>query len=61
MEEAERNGAPLPVTQIVSGYYAELSANGHGRNDTSSLIRRLTKARARGRSFHEDAYKWRGT
>ena len=45
MEEAERNGAPLPVTQIVAGYYAELSANGHGRNDTSSLIRRLTKAR----------------
>ncbi|MGB2163820.1 MAG: NAD(P)-dependent oxidoreductase [Candidatus Puniceispirillaceae bacterium] len=44
MEEAERNGAPLPVTQIVAGYYAELSANGHGRNDTSSLIRRLTKA-----------------
>jgi 3-hydroxyisobutyrate dehydrogenase len=45
MEEAERNGAPLPVTQIVAGYYAELSANGHGRNDTSSLIRRLTKSR----------------
>ena len=45
MEEAERNGAPLPVTQIVAEYYAELSANGHGRNDTSSLIRRLTKAR----------------
>ena len=45
IEEAERNGAPLPVTQIVAGYYAELSANGHGRNDTSSLIRRLTKAR----------------
>ena len=45
IEEAERNGAPLPVTQIVAGYYAELSANGHGRDDTSSLIRRLTKAR----------------
>ena len=45
IEEAERNGASLPVTQIVAGYYAELSANGHGRNDTSSLIRRLTKAR----------------
>jgi len=45
MEEAERNGAPLPVTQIVAGYYAELSANGHGRDDTSSLIRRLTKVR----------------
>ena len=40
--EAERNGAPLPVTKIVAGYYAELSAAGHGRNDTSSLIRRLS-------------------
>ena len=43
IEEAKRNGAPLPVTEIVAGYYAELSANGHGRNDTSSLIRRLAK------------------
>ncbi|MEL0062132.1 MAG: NAD(P)-dependent oxidoreductase [Candidatus Puniceispirillum sp.] len=41
LEEASRNGAPLPVTEIVAGYYAELSANGFGRNDTSSLIRRL--------------------
>ena len=41
LEEAGRNGAPLPVTEIVAGYYAELSANGFGRNDTSSLIRRL--------------------
>ena len=43
IEEAKRNGALLPVTEIVAGYYAELSANGHGRNDTSSLIRRLAK------------------
>lgn len=41
LEEASRNGAPLPVTEIVAGYYAELSEMGHGRNDTSSLIRRL--------------------
>jgi 3-hydroxyisobutyrate dehydrogenase-like beta-hydroxyacid dehydrogenase len=41
LEEAKRNGADLPVTEIVAGYYAELSANGFGRNDTSSLIRRL--------------------
>jgi len=41
LEEAARNGAPLPVTEIVAGYYAELSQMGHGRNDTSSLIRRL--------------------
>jgi 3-hydroxyisobutyrate dehydrogenase len=43
IEEAKQNGAPLPVTEIVAGYYAELSAEGHGRNDTSSLIRRLAK------------------
>jgi 3-hydroxyisobutyrate dehydrogenase len=41
IEEAQRNGADLPVTEIVAGYYAEISADGHGRNDTSSLIRRL--------------------
>lgn len=43
IEEAQRNGAPLPVTKIVAGYYAELSAAGCGRDDTSSLIRRLLK------------------
>lgn len=43
IEEAKRNGAPLPVTEIVAGYYAELSADGHGRHDTSSLIQRLAK------------------
>ena len=41
LEEAKRNGADLPVTEMVAGYYAEISADGHGRNDTSSLIRRL--------------------
>jgi len=41
IEEAKRKGAPLPVSEIVAGYYAELSQMGHGRNDTSSLIRRL--------------------
>ena len=43
LTEAEQNGAPLPVTKIVAGYYDELSADGFGRNDTSSLIRRLRK------------------
>ncbi|MEC7361347.1 MAG: NAD(P)-dependent oxidoreductase [Pseudomonadota bacterium] len=42
-EEAARNGAPLPVTEIVAGFYDELSEMGHGRGDTSSLIRRLRK------------------
>jgi 3-hydroxyisobutyrate dehydrogenase len=44
LTEAEQNGAPLPVTKIVAGYYDELSADGFGRNDTSSLIRRLRKS-----------------
>jgi 3-hydroxyisobutyrate dehydrogenase-like beta-hydroxyacid dehydrogenase len=43
LAEAAQNGAPLPVTKIVAGYYDELSENGYGRNDTSSLIRRLRK------------------
>ena len=43
LAEAAQNGAPLPVTKIVAGYYDELSADGFGRNDTSSLIRRLRK------------------
>jgi 3-hydroxyisobutyrate dehydrogenase len=41
--EAQRHGAPLPVTEIVASYYDELSSAGYGRNDTSSLIRRLRK------------------
>ena len=44
LTEAEQNGAPLPVTKIVAGYYDELSSDGFGRNDTSSLIRRLRKS-----------------
>ncbi len=40
-EEAERNGAPLPIAQIVDGYYAELQEQGLGRWDTSTLIHRL--------------------
>jgi 3-hydroxyisobutyrate dehydrogenase-like beta-hydroxyacid dehydrogenase len=39
--EAKRNGAKLPVTQIVSGYYDEVSKAGGSRWDTSSLITRL--------------------
>ena len=39
--EAKRNGAKLPVTQVVAGYYDEVSKNGGNRFDTSSLITRL--------------------
>jgi 3-hydroxyisobutyrate dehydrogenase-like beta-hydroxyacid dehydrogenase len=43
-EEAQRNGAKLPVTTLVDGYYADVQAMGGGRWDTSSLIA-LLKAR----------------
>lgn len=41
MDEASQNGAPLPITEQVLEFYKELSYQGHGRNDTSALIRRL--------------------
>jgi 3-hydroxyisobutyrate dehydrogenase len=43
-EAARENGAQLPVTQLVAGYYDEVSRMGGGRWDTSSLIRRLRRA-----------------
>jgi 3-hydroxyisobutyrate dehydrogenase len=43
MDEAKRNGASLPVTQIVDGFYAEVQKMGGNRWDTSSLIARLQK------------------
>jgi 3-hydroxyisobutyrate dehydrogenase-like beta-hydroxyacid dehydrogenase len=42
-DEARRNGAQLPVTAIVDGYYAEVQKMGGSRWDTSSLIARLNK------------------
>src|SRR5258706_2330979 len=41
LAESKRNGAKLPVTQDVAGYYCEVSKNGGQRFDTSSLITRL--------------------
>jgi len=41
LAEAKRNGAKLPVTQTVAGYYDEISKSGGNRFDTSSLITRL--------------------
>ncbi|MBU3703522.1 MAG: NAD(P)-dependent oxidoreductase [Ilumatobacteraceae bacterium] len=41
LEEARRNGAKLPVTELVDGFYAEVEAMGGRRWDTSSLIARL--------------------
>ena len=44
LDEAKRNGARLPVTALVDQFYADLQAQGSGRQDTSSLIRRLRTA-----------------
>jgi 3-hydroxyisobutyrate dehydrogenase-like beta-hydroxyacid dehydrogenase len=41
LDEAARNGAKLPVTTIVDGYYQALQKQGDGRGDTSSLIKLL--------------------
>ena len=41
LDEARRNGARLPVTALVDQFYADLQAQGQGRQDTSSLVRRL--------------------
>jgi 3-hydroxyisobutyrate dehydrogenase-like beta-hydroxyacid dehydrogenase len=40
-DEAKRNGAVLPVTQMVDGFYGEVQQLGGNRWDTSSLIKRL--------------------
>lgn len=42
LDEARRNGSPLPLTALVDQFYADVQAMGGGRWDTSSLIRRLT-------------------
>ena len=41
LDEAKRNGARLPVTALVDQFYADVQAQGGGRLDTSSLVRRL--------------------
>ena len=43
LAEAERNGARLPVTELVDRYYAEVQDMGGGRWDTSSLVARLER------------------
>jgi len=45
LDEAKRNGAPLPVTALVDQFYGDVQRLGGGRWDTSSLIRRLRKSR----------------
>jgi 3-hydroxyisobutyrate dehydrogenase len=43
IDEARRNGAPIPVAALVDQFYAEIQARGGNRWDTSSLIRRLRR------------------
>jgi len=43
IDEAKRNGAPLPVTALVDQFYGDVQQMDGRRNDTSSLIRRLRK------------------
>ena len=43
LAEAKRNGAKLPVTQTVAGYYDDVSKAGGNRWDTSSLMHLLMK------------------
>ena len=43
MDAAKEIDAPLPVTEIVDGYYADVQELGGNRWDTSSLIARLRK------------------
>ena len=45
LDEARKNGAPLPIAALVDQFYAEVQAMGGGRWDTSSLIRRLKKSK----------------
>jgi 3-hydroxyisobutyrate dehydrogenase len=41
LDEARENGATLPVAALVDQFYGRLQQHGHGREDTSSLIRLL--------------------
>ncbi|MDP3264655.1 MAG: NAD(P)-dependent oxidoreductase [Tabrizicola sp.] len=42
LDTADQIGARLPVTALVDQFYKDVQLMGGGRNDTSSLIRRLT-------------------
>ncbi|TPE59073.1 NAD(P)-dependent oxidoreductase [Sandaracinobacter neustonicus] len=42
LEEARSNGASLPVAALVDQFYADVQKMGGNRDDTSSLIRRLS-------------------
>ncbi|NQV45768.1 MAG: NAD(P)-dependent oxidoreductase, partial [Rhodospirillales bacterium] len=41
LEEANANGARLPITALVDQFYADVQGSGGNRWDTSSLITRI--------------------
>ncbi|WP_310496886.1 NAD(P)-dependent oxidoreductase [Sandarakinorhabdus sp.] len=43
LDEARRLGVPLPLGALVDQFYADVQGMGGGRQDTSSLIRRLVR------------------
>ena len=43
LDEADRNGAKLPVTALVDQFYKDVQAMGGKRWDTSSLLARLER------------------
>ncbi len=45
LDEARRLGVPLPLGALVDQFYADVQAMGGGRQDTSSLVRRLRHTR----------------
>ena len=47
LQEATRNGAQLPVTQLVDEYYGQVENMGGSRYDTSSLLFRLKNLAAK--------------
>jgi 3-hydroxyisobutyrate dehydrogenase len=49
LEEADRNGASLPVTALVDQFYKDVQAMGGRRWDTSALLARLENRAISGR------------
>ncbi len=43
LAEAKRNGASLPITELIDKFYSDVQVLGGNRLDTSSLILRLNK------------------
>ncbi|MGK2910347.1 MAG: NAD(P)-dependent oxidoreductase [Sphingobium sp.] len=43
LDEARSNGATLPMAAQVDQYYADIQAMGGNRQDTSALVRRITR------------------